>query len=156
METAEVATHGKVVSLHLHAESAELPLRPTESVRAVKGRGLEGDFRYFGRGGGRQVTLVEREQILGHAAALALDSIAPGCVRSNVETEGIDLVALVGRKVQVGGAVLRFREPRTPCGKMEAIASGLRGRMENGRQGVIAEVLSGGEIRVGDPIRLMD
>jgi MOSC domain-containing protein YiiM len=126
----------------------------------VAAKGIEGDSRYFGRLSRqsglptrRQVTLMEREQIAEHALAMGMGSIAPGLVRSNVETTGIDLVALVGQEIQIGEAVLYVHEPRDPCEKMDAICIGLRERMLNARQGVIAEVRKSGKVRVGDEIR---
>jgi MOSC domain-containing protein YiiM len=95
---------------------------------------------------------MEREQIAEHAVALGLDSIPPGAVRSNVETTGIDLVSLVGQEVRVGEAILYFYASRDPCHKMDAICQGLRERMRNNRQGVLAEVRRSGTVRVGDLI----
>jgi MOSC domain-containing protein YiiM len=149
---------GKVASLHLHPAAAGDPLHSVNEIRAEAGQGIVGDARIFGRKNGkgepsrRQISLMAREQIARHAAALGLPAIAPGAVRANIETAGIDLLSLLGQEVQVGGAVLLFYEARTPCEKMNAVAPGLRGLMENKRQGVMAQVLCSGEIRVGDGI----
>lgn len=150
---------GTVVSLHLHpAQSGEL-LRTVDSIEVVAEKGIVGNGRYFGRlsrssgqPSKRQVTLIEREQIAQHAATLSLETIPPGMVRSNIETTGIDLVALIGREVRVGEAVLLFYEARTPCEKMDRICQGLRALMEERRQGVLAQVVRSGVIRVGDSI----
>ena len=48
--------------------------------------------------------------------------------------------------------VLYFYEARTPCAKMDALCPGLRESMKNQRQGVVAEVIQSGLIRVGDLI----
>lgn len=123
------------------------------------GLGIRQDPRYFGRRRGdgqpsrRQVSLIEREQIAEHAAALGLETIPPGAVRSNIETEGVHLQGLLGQRVQIGEAVLEIVEPRQPCAKMDAVGQGLRALMENNRQGVLAVVVQSGAIRVGDPIR---
>jgi MOSC domain-containing protein YiiM len=126
----------------------------------VAEKGIQEDRRYFGRTSRstgqpsrRQVTLIEREQIAEHAAALGLEGIRAGEVRSNIETTEVDLQQLMGREVQVGEAVMRFYEPRTPCAKMDALFPGLRQLMENGRQGVLACVVRPGVVRVGDAIR---
>ncbi len=150
---------GRVASLHLHPAEPGAPLLAVEVVEAVQAKGLGGDTRYFGRlsretgqPSRRQVSLIEREQLAEHAAALGLAGIAPGAARSNIETQGIDLVALVGREVEIGGAVLLVAAPRDPCAKMDAVCQGLRERMSGHRQGVLAEVLRSGPICVGDPI----
>jgi MOSC domain-containing protein YiiM len=148
---------GRVASLHLHPEKAGEPLRPIDAIELVAEKGIVGNGRYFARikketgaPSRRQVSLIERETIADHAAALG--SIAPGAVRSNIETQGIDLVALVGRTVRIGTAELLLYDTRDPCPKMDAVIEGLRERMEDGKQGVMAQVTKSGAIRVGDPI----
>jgi MOSC domain-containing protein YiiM len=153
----------RVASLHLHPAEAGAPLRAVEAVEAVQAKGLVDDARYFGRlsretgqPSSRQVSLIEREQLAEHAAALGLGGIAPGAVRSNIETQGINLVGLVGREIEIGGAVLFIRAPRDPCARMDAICQGLRERMLGHRQGVLAEVVRSGPIRTGDPITVRE
>jgi MOSC domain-containing protein YiiM len=150
---------GRVASLHLHPVESGAPLQNIDAVELVAGKGIVGDNRYFGRLSRdtgqptrRQVTLIEREQIAEHATALSHPSIPPGAVRSNIETTGINLISLLGREVEIGGAVLRLYAPRDPCAKMDAICQGLRALMMDSRQGVLAEVVRSGTIRVGDPI----
>ena len=151
---------GRVASLHLHPQKAGEPMRAVEQFEVIEQKGISGNPRKFGaisRSTGlpskRQVTLIEREQIGEHAVALGLETIGPGAVRSNIETDGIDLVALVGRSIQIGEAVLFLYEPRTPCEKMDRICQGLRALMEHSKQGVLAQVVRGGVIRVGDAVR---
>jgi MOSC domain-containing protein YiiM len=154
---------GHVASLHLHPADSGQPLQPVETIEIVEGKGIAGDARYFGRlsrdtgqPSRRQVTLIEREQIVEHAAGLGLLAIAPGAVRSNIETDGINLIALLGREIEIGEAVLRLYAPRDPCAKMDAICQGLRARMMNQRQGVLAEVVRSGRVRVGDRVVMRD
>ena len=154
---------GHVASLHLHPVESGAPLQAVESIQVVEGKGVTGDARYFGklsRDTGqptrRQVTLIEREQIAEHATALGLPAIAPGAVRSNIETSGINLIALLGREIEIGKAVLRLYAPRDPCAKMDAICQGLRARMMDERQGVLAEVVRSGAVRVGDTILIRE
>jgi MOSC domain-containing protein YiiM len=144
---------GKVASLHLHPATSGDPLLSVGEVRAEEGKGLVGDARIFGRKASRrQISLMAREQIAQHAATLGLPVIAPGAVRANIETVEVDLISLLGQQVKVGGAVLFFYEARTPCGKMDAVAPGLQKLMTHGRQGVMAQVVCSGDIRVGDEI----
>ena len=151
---------GRVASLHLHPPTPGAPLQTVEVVEAVAGKGIQGEPRYFGRISGttgkpslRHVSLIEREQVAQHASALGLESISPGAVRSNIETTGIDLVALVGKEIQIGDSVLLVYEARKPCEKMNAVCAGLRDLMENDRQGVLAQVIRSGIIRVGDQVK---
>jgi MOSC domain-containing protein YiiM len=152
-------TKGLVASLHLHPEKGGDPLRNVERIEVVAEKGIVGNLRQFGvisrrtgQPSKRQVSLIEREQVAEHAAVLGLPGIPPGVVRSNIETNGINLVALVGKEVKIGAAILFFYEARTPCEKMDQICRGLRALMENNRQGVLAQVIRSGTIRVGDPL----
>jgi len=148
------APTGRVASLHLHPPEPGEPLRAVTEIEVIEGRGIANNPRYFGRPTRRQVTLIGREQIAEHAATLGLESIAPGLVRSNIETDGIDLIALLGQKVRVGEALLLFYDPRTPCHKMDLVAPGLRELMKDKRQGVLAQVLGSGKIRLGDRLTI--
>jgi len=144
---------GRVVSLHIHPPKGGERMLPAESLELVAEKGIVEDTRYFGKSK-RQVTLIEREQLDEHAGKLGLKSIGDGQARANIETSGIDLHALIGRDVQIGEAVLRFYEHRTPCYKMDAVCQGLKKLMENGKQGVLAQVVKSGTIPAGDTISL--
>ena len=158
---ASPAPLGRVASLHLHPAKPGEPLQQVEAIEVVADKGILGEPRYFGRTNSsngkptrRQVSLIEREQIAEHAVALGLESIPPGAVRANIETVGIDLVALAGQQVEIGGALLLLGEPREPCEKMDRICVGLRALMHQNRQGVLAQVVQSGRIEVNDTIRL--
>ena len=153
---------GRVASLHLHSLEAGAPMQNVDAIEVIAGKGIVGNARHFerrsrstGEPSRRQVSLIEREQIAEHATTLGLEKIVPGAVRSNIETAGVKLASFIGQDVQVGEAVLRFYAPRTPCAKMDAICKGLRELMQNGRQGIMAEIVRSGKIRVGDPIQLV-
>jgi MOSC domain-containing protein YiiM len=150
------ALAGRVASLHLHPKVAGEPFSSAEAIEVVKGKGIVGNPRYFDRPTRRQVTLIEREQIGEHAATLGVERIDPGAVRSNIETSGVNLIALIGRRVQIGGAVLLLYDPRQPCAKMDAVVPGLRDLMKDSRQGVLAQVVKSGTICVGDEIQAED
>lgn len=134
-------------------------MQAVNQIEVVAGMGISGEPRYFGkisRTTGkptrRQISLMEREQIAEHAAALGVQSIPSGAIRANIETTGIDLIKLIGKQIRIGEAILFLYEPRKPCHQMDAICAGLRALMENSRQGVMAEVILPGSIRGGDPI----
>jgi MOSC domain-containing protein YiiM len=159
MNLKSAVSAGRVLSLHLHPKVSATPLQEVEEIQLVAGKGIFGEPRYFGRvsrstgkPSRRQISLMEREQIAEHSVALGLKSIPPGLVRANIETEGIDLIQHLGRKIRIGEAILFFYEGRLPCGQMDAICLGLRALMENNRQGVMAEVIQSGMIRRQDLI----
>jgi len=153
--------HGEVVSIHI-APKAEDPMKSLKAVRAIPGKGLEGD-RYFRASGtysdrpgpGREITLIESEAI----EAMARDNelaIAPGEARRNVVTRGAPLNHLVGREFLVGGVRLRGIRLCEPCSHLEGLTRRgvLAGLIHRG--GLRAQILVGGEIRVGDPIAPAD
>jgi len=155
--------NGRVVSLHLHPKEPGALLQTVEEIELVEAKGILGEPRYFARANRetgqpnrRQLTLIEREQISEHAASLGLSSISPGAVRANIETVGINLIALIGCEVAIGEAVVSIYAPRDPCAKMDAVCQGLRELMMEKKQGVLAQILRSGRIRVGDALKPLD
>src|SRR2546421_12689278 len=154
-------SEGRVASLHVHPAEAEASMLSVAKITFVEGKGIAEDVRYFdrknreGQPRKRQVTLIEREQIGEHASVLGLPAIIPGRVRSNIETDEISLIDCIGKQLQIGEAILLIYDPRTPCAQMDAIAPGLRELMKNSRQGVLAQVIRSGTVRVGDSIRVL-
>jgi MOSC domain-containing protein YiiM len=154
---------GRVASLHLHPQKAGEPMLPVNSIAIETNAGIVGNSRYWqrrsrstGKPTNRQVSLIEREQIAEHANALGLPTIESGLVRSNIETEGIDLIALMNRNIRIGEATLYIATTRDPCHKMNKIAPGLRERMIDNKQGVLASVIQSGTIKIGDHIQSLD
>jgi len=148
---------GRVESLYL-AAAAGARMDPAESVRAVAGRGIEGD-RYFLHAGtysrkegpDRQITLIETEALEALARDYAVEIDASES-RRNVATRNVALNHLVGRLFRVGEATLRGLRLCEPCGHMERLCGK---RVRPGlvhRGGLRAEIVSDGVIRVGDPI----
>lgn len=153
------AASGRVASLHLHPVEPGALLQTVNEIQVVAGKGITGEPRYFekisrktGQPSRRQISLIEREQIAEHAASLGLQAIAPGAVRANIETTGIDLIQMIGKEIQIGDVVLFVYEARTPCQRMDAVCAGLRALMENKRQGVLAQIIRSGTIRNHDAI----
>lgn len=143
----------------LIAESPSAPMTPRVKVRAVPGRGLEGD-RYF-RGIGTfsprpqtpdfEVTLIEQEKIDAFAAESGLPFTAMNA-RRNLVTEGVDLNALVGLEFAVGEVRLRGIRLCEPCSYLAKVSfpETLRGLVHRG--GLRARIISEGVIRTGDAV----
>lgn len=148
---------GRVVSIHI-ADAAGSPMKAVEEVRALPGRGLEGD-RYFRRtgtysaraGADREVTLIETEAL----DALLRDYgavVFPGETRRNIATRGVPLNHLVGRIFRVGSTTARGLRLCEPCSHMEELAGKrIRAALVH-RGGLRAEILTEGVIRVGDDV----
>ena len=137
------------------AATAGAPCEPVDRVNALAGVGLEGDRYALGTGEfsskpatGRHVTLVSRD-------AVEASELAPGQSRRNIETEGIDLMSLVGHRFRVGSAELVGVRECHPCGYLQRVTKPDVVKDMQGRGGLRAEILVGGEIAVGDPIELL-
>jgi MOSC domain-containing protein YiiM len=148
---------GRVESIHL-APDAGAPMIVVDSVRAVPGRGLEGD-RYYEKAGtwsgkdgaDREITLIESEAI----EALRRDYgivLEPKESRRNVATRGVALNHLVRKRFRIGGVTVLGLRLCEPCGYMEEM-SGLPvrpGLVHRG--GLRGQIVTEGWIRVGDPV----
>ena len=144
-----------VEAIHIAPEAAR-PLVPLAAVRAVRGRGLEGD-RYFHQvgtysnhpGSGRDVTLIEAEAIeaLARETGIALE---PGASRRNIVTRNVPLNRLVGAVFQVGDVLLQGTRLCEPCLHLERLTRKgvLDGLIHRG--GLRTVVLESGTMRVGD------
>lgn len=153
---------GVVVSIHI-TPTGKGQMVSVKAVKAVKGRGLEGD-RYFYQmgtfsnkpGADREVTLIEIEAI----AALERDygiQVYPGDSRRNIVTKGVPLNHLVGKKVRIGEVTLRGIRLCEPCSHLERLTEkrGVRAGLIH-RGGLRAQILTDGIIQVGDPIGTVD
>lgn len=133
----------------------ELP-EPVERVRALAGRGLEGN-RYFFDGDappGRALTLIAAEALEEGAAASGVD-LGAAESRRNVLTRGIDLNALVGQRFRVGDVECLGVELCEPCTTLEGLTRPGVIRAYVHRAGLNADILTDGEIAVGDPVEPM-
>jgi MOSC domain-containing protein YiiM len=148
---------GTVAAIFIATEAKELPT-PVARVAAVPERGLEGDRYFFGRGSfsrwpgeGRDLTLIGRESIDAVLRDHGID-LADGRSRRNIETVGIDLDDLNGRKFRIGEAVVRGARLCAPCRHLERLIGPGTYDAMLGRGGLRANILEAGVIRVGDVI----
>ena len=128
-------------------------------VRAVPGRGLEGD-RYFEHTGtysdtpgtGRDVTLVASEAIEEIAREKGI-SLKPGDTRRNITTKGVDLNSLVDVEFSIGEIRVLGMRLCEPCEYLEGLV-GQKGTLKAlvHRGGLRCDILREGTIRVGDEI----
>ena len=142
------------------APEAGAPMRSVEAVRAVPGRGLDGD-RYFHQEGSfsrwpgphREVTLIAEEDLeaMRRETGVALPAAES---RRNLLTRGADLRALIGREFDAGAVRMRGMQRCQPCKYLAR----LTGRPElvralAGRGGIRARILGEGVLRPGDLLR---
>ena len=144
------AAQGEVVSLQLNV-GHRLPMQPTDSASFVADLGIQGDRHATSREErrGYQVLLIDEETLR------ELD-LSPGIVKENVTTGGIDLASLTpGQRLALGSeVVLEISKPCAPCSRMEEIRAGLQQRLD-GRRGMLASIVKGGDVNVGDPVSVL-
>ena len=126
---------------------------PVQSAEAHAGKGLVGNRYYFEEGAepGRALTLIAAEAIEAMAADHGIEITAAES-RRNVLTRGIDLNALVGKRFRVGGVECEGVELCHPCKDLERMTKPgvIKGLLNRG--GLNADILSDGEIAVGDEV----
>lgn len=136
----------------------ELPMQLVNRVRAVPGRGLEGD-RYFQKQGtfsekerpDREVTLIAIESIhaLTHEYGIELE---PAQSRRNIVTSGVPLNDMVGHAFRVGKATLLGLKLCEPCSHLEKLSKiGVKQGLIH-RGGLRARIITEGIISTGDEI----
>ena len=120
---------------------------PAAALAFVEGLGIEGDH-HAKPGSSRQVLLMAEENCDRFG-------LAPGEVRENIVTRGLDLQALApGTRLEIGAASLEITKDCEPCAFIDSLRPGLRAQMA-GRRGMLARVVRSGEVRRGDAIAVV-
>ena len=146
---------GRVEGIYLSADHGDLP-EPVESVRALAGRGLEGN-RYFFEDApaGTALTLIAAEAVEAMEREHGI-SLEPRETRRNVVTRGIDVNELVGKRFRIGEVECQGIELCEPCSSLQAMTKPgvIKGLAHRG--GLNADILSDGAINVGDAVVAAD
>jgi MOSC domain-containing protein YiiM len=145
---------GRLVWIGLRPARREA-MRAVGEARLETGRGLAGD-RYARLDGDRQVTLIEAEALAAIASHLGVAEVAPDLVRRNLVTQGVNLLALKERRFRIGEAVLETSGECHPCSRLEENLGVGGYNAVRGLGGITARVVSGGLIRLGDPVERLD
>jgi MOSC domain-containing protein YiiM len=165
---------GTVEAVHLSA-SHTLKKAGAPVLRLLAGLGVEGDAhmgttvkhrsrvaRDPSQPNLRQVHLIHAE--LHDALREQGFAVCAGEMGENITTRGLDLLSLpAGTRLQLGAeAVVEITGLRNPCAQLDSIQLGLMAavldRDAEGnlvrKAGVMGVVLTGGEVRPADPIRV--
>lgn len=147
---------GRVEGIFIAPEEGLLP-EPVESVRALAGRGLAGNRYFFERDAppGVALTLIAAEAVEAMEREHGI-SIEPRESRRNVVTREVDVNALVGKTFRIGELECRGVELCEPCTTLQAMTQPgvIKGLAHRG--GLNADILSDGEISVGDAVVAVD
>ena len=120
---------------------------PRERLLAIESHGFEGCAH---------ANPPRREVLFASKEHLDAVGVEPGAIRENVTVEGVDVHTWpVGQRVQVGGALFEITMVCDPCERMDQLRAGLRAEID-GKRGMLAHVLEGGEVALGDEIVLVD
>jgi MOSC domain-containing protein YiiM len=142
---------GRVEGIYISADHGELP-EPVESVRALAGRGLEGNRYFFDFApAGTALTLIAAEAVEAMEREHGI-SLEPRESRRNVVTRGIDVNELVGKRFRIGDVECQGVELCEPCASLQAMTKPgvIKGLAHRG--GLNADILSDGAINVGDEV----
>jgi MOSC domain-containing protein YiiM len=160
-ETLSPTPTGRVVHIHV-APSAGEPMIALDRVDAIADVGLAGD-RYATQTGhwspiarrGERLTLIANEEFLrlGNEQGIWLE---PGATRRNITTTGIELDSLIGRRFAIGPVVCQATRRCEPCTYLEELIGEEVLYALVHRAGIRVQILEGGTISVGDPVRLLD
>jgi MOSC domain-containing protein YiiM len=145
-----------LAAIHISPSACASPL-PVQRVRALAGRGLEGDRYALGCGtfstspGQRDVSLIEAEALEEFAREYGhpLDAAQS---RRNLLTRGVRLNELVGCDFLIGTVPMRGLRLCEPCSHLARLTSApvLPGLVRLG--GLYAQILQDGELTIGDSI----
>ena len=125
-------------------------VRPVDAAD-VEQDGLTGDHAHAGK---RAVTLIQAEHLAVVAALTRRAVVRPEELRRNVMVQGVNLAAIRGRRVALGGAVVEITGPCLPCSRMEETLGRGGYNAMRGHGGWYASVVVGGRIELDDTVTL--
>jgi MOSC domain-containing protein YiiM len=135
-----------VAGLFVSPERGSGRSEPRERVHALEGQGLEGCAH---------ANPPRREVLFASQEHLDAVGVEPGAIRENITVAGVDVQQWpIGQHVRVGGALLEITMVCDPCQRMDELRQGLRAELAD-RRGMLAHVVEGGEIALGDAIELV-
>ena len=156
----KVMTTGVLRGIWISAAARD-PLVSVAEVRAVPGRGLEGDRYFFACGSfsrwpgkGREVSFIAEEALEAVRAEHGID-LRQGRSRRNLVTSGISLADLQECTFRIGTAVFRGVRPCAPCEYLERITEVGVFNALKGRGGLRADVIEEGILHVGEAVEVL-
>jgi MOSC domain-containing protein YiiM len=124
---------------------------PSSKALLLENHGIEGD-RKAGHNRNRQLNILSAEWLEARRAEGY--RAGPGEFGEQLIVRGLDVLALQpGDRLRIGDeAVIEMTKPRTGCSRLEAA----QGRQVTcGPIGMLARVVAGGTIQVGDPVQVL-
>lgn len=152
---------GKLEAIYVGVKAAE-PMAHFETVQVEAALGIVGD-RYatgvgtFAKPGvpDYELTMIEAEAIEAVQHEYEME-ISAAETRRNLVTRDVPLNHLVGTEFRVGNVLMRGVRLCEPCAHLQKLTGKDLVKVFAHRGGLRVQVLSSGEISVGDEIRKMD
>ncbi|RYE23088.1 MAG: MOSC domain-containing protein [Sphingobacteriaceae bacterium] len=132
------------------------PVQAVQNVMAITQKGLAGDHFSGSAGSKRQVTLIQEEHLYAIASFMQIKIVSPEMLRRNIVISGINLLALKDKKFWVGEALLEYTGECHPCSRMEETLGAGGYNAVRGHGGITARILTGGEINLGDELKITE
>jgi MOSC domain-containing protein YiiM len=154
------ASPSAVVERIFVAPAAGRPMEARDSVRALAGKGLEGDRYATGRGywcphDVCQVTLTG----VDHLEAIERETgvrVLDGQHRRNLVVRGLDPMDLAAKRVRIGTAILVYDRTRPPCGYIAALTEKhMTKALYRHDRSICLTVEQGGTICRGDTVEIL-
>ncbi len=125
-----------------------------DAVKLIANHGIEGDSK-AGRNAKRQLNIMSLE-LLETMRAEGFKT-EPGEMGEQIQISGLDVMTLKsGDRLQIGdSAIIEIGKPRTGCSWFELIQQKpVKSTVK--RLGMLAQVITSGEVRVGDPVTVLE
>lgn len=149
--TQQATNHvnGSLLAIWAKAARGE-PMISRSAGELIAGEGLRDSAPARGK---RQVTVLSREAWKQAAAEAGEPEADPALRRANLLVTGVDFRETIGRTLTVGETRILIHGETKPCERMDAATPRLRATLApDWRGGAFGEVVSGGRIRIGDPV----
>ncbi len=126
------------------------PMMSRPEGELIPGEGLRNSAPARGK---RQVTVLSREAWERAADEAGQPDADPALRRANLLVTGVDFRQTIGRTLAVGETRILIHGETKPCERMDGAALRMRDSLApDWRGGAFGEVVSGGTIRIGDPV----
>ncbi len=104
----------------------------------------------------RQITILANEDWKAALALLGGIELDWSVRRANLLVSDLKLPRGRGSQIAIGNVIVEVRDQTSPCQQMENAQPGLRKALSgNWRGGVCCRVISGGDIKIGDVIKII-
>ncbi|MDR3312241.1 MAG: MOSC domain-containing protein [Spirochaetaceae bacterium] len=140
-----------IVSINI-SEKRGTVKRPVEEARLLCGMGIQGDAH--AGDWHRQISILAQESI--HKMAVrGLEGLTPGTFAENITTTGIGLHTLpLGARLRLGDCKVEITQIGKECHRGCEVYR-RTGMCVMPREGIFAQVITGGILRPGDPVEVL-